>query len=105
MSPRGSGITAAQRRHLRLYGNLDEYKSTQEATPAEQFCYLAAVNYRAARIYHTEEPGLIRAAQEMLKITSIAVLWERNPNEAVAKRDIRALMKDFVSRAKNDPPF
>lgn len=104
--PRGSkGLTAGQRRALRINGNLDEYNAERDATPAEHFLYLAAVHYRECRVYLTESPGAIAAAREMLKFMAVAVVWERDKESAIDRVKVKALMMDFVNRAKNDPPF
>lgn len=103
---KSEGLTPAQRRHLRLYGNLQDFTDGKaDATPAECFLYLAAVHYRECAYYHQEKPGELTAAREMLKNMAIAVLWERNPDSVLKKGPIKGLMKYYVTLAADDPPF
>ncbi len=102
----GEGLTPAKRRHLRLYGNLQNFQDgKRDATNAECFLYLAACHYREVKYYHESDPGEVTAALAMLKMMAIAVLWERNPDQPVQKKMIKGLMKYFITLAADDPPF
>lgn len=96
---------AAQRRHLRLYGNLDAFDDNRPATPAEQFLYLAAVHYRECRMYEANDVGANDAAKEMLKLMAVAVVWDRDQDTVIDKTKVKGLMKFYISLAKDDPPF
>lgn len=94
-------LTAGQRQFLRKYGTLPD----AQATTLEQIMYRSAVHYRLLKFYHEDDVDGQRMMRVMLRAFAVTLVWKRNPEEPVTEAAVKELERDFLRRAKDDPPF
>lgn len=101
-------ISAAERRHLRLYGNLNEYNAKRDATPTQTMLYLACVEYRSLKFYHISAPDIkqrLEPVRVMIRAMAVTLVWQAAPSEPLSLAKVKAVERDYIQRARDDPPF
>lgn len=103
--PAKGTLTAAERQYLRTHGELPHV-----ATPSERMLYICCVEYREFKYYgdpdrNEKTRDMMTAMRIGIRAFALAVLWARSPDEALAESAVKALEREFMRRAKDDPPF
>jgi hypothetical protein len=76
----------------------------EESTPSEVYLYIACVEYRHLR-ENSGDKEAVKAMRLMLRSMAVAVCWKENREEVITEAMIIATEKEFMRRAKEDPPF
>lgn len=96
------GMSPSERQHLRMYGT---HPDTQAST-IEQMLYRVCVQYRLTKFYHETEVDVIKMLRLMIRSFAVTVVWKKgHGKEIVLEEDVKALEREFLRRAKEDPPF
>lgn len=103
--PAKGSLTAAERQYLRTHGELPHV-----ATPSERMLYVCCVEYREYKYYgdpdRNEETRHRMVAMRIgIRAFALAVLWAKDPDNPVPESAVKALEREFMRRAKEDPPF
>lgn len=96
-----SRLSPSERQHLRMYGT---HPDTQ-ASNVEQMLYRVCVQYRLHKFYHETELDVIKMLRIMIRSFAVTLVWKMDPTQPVTEAVVKALERDFMRRAKEDPPF
>lgn len=94
-------LTPAQRQHLRKYGTMPD----EQATTLEQIMYRACVSRRLNEFYREGDKDYQHMMRVMIRSFAVTLVWKQNPDSPVTVEQVKAMEKEFMRRAKDDPPF
>lgn len=98
---RNSKLTAAERKHLREFGTMPG----RDATDLEMMMYRTCVEFRQSQFYRVDDLAARRLLRAMIRSFAVTLVWKQNVDQPVMMDQVKSMEREFMQRAKDDPPF
>jgi hypothetical protein len=99
---RTRSLTAEERKYLRQTGEMPG----RDATDLEMMMYRTCVEMRLSEFYREDDKEARRLLRTMIRAMAVTLVWKKSQGqEIVLVEDVKAMEKEFMRRAREDPPF